>query len=108
MDKNPLLKYMMDDEKREDFFHTSRHARIQSGANMGAASTETFAQRRMIDQNRTRVKKYSDSRIAAQAMVGHERPKVYTPPNKGAGGASTGRRPAGPGIGPRPPISPVR
>ena len=103
MDKNPFLKYMIDDN-RENYFHTSRHAKVQSGSAMGSTSAETFAQRRKIDQNRTRVRKYNDSRLVAQAMNNKERAKVYTPPEKptdvgvgGAGvdGAGAGARGAG-------------
>ena len=60
--KNPFLKYIMKD-KREDIFHSSAYAREQSGSNIGAASTESYAVRVNMARHRQTVGGYRDSRL---------------------------------------------
>ena len=60
--KNPLLKYVINPDK-EEVFHSSAFARAQNGGNIGSASSETFANRRRLDQNRQFIRGYGDSNI---------------------------------------------
>ncbi|MBR3180434.1 hypothetical protein IKF57_02825 [Candidatus Saccharibacteria bacterium] len=76
MDKNPFLHRLIK-ENTSEIVHSSGYA--QTGS-MGSASAESFAKRREIDQNRTRVRSYNDSRIAASARNNAPRPQTYTPP----------------------------
>lgn len=51
--------------KKQDIFHTSAYARAQGkGATLGAASTQGFAERREIEQNRTLVRGYGDAQVS--------------------------------------------
>lgn len=77
--KNPFLKYLIKD-KKEDIFHTSGYAKAQSGANMGAASTESYQVRVNVNQNRKRIKSYNDSRLVARARMNGPRAKTYEAP----------------------------
>lgn len=61
----PIVKRLIRDEKSE-FFHSSAYGRAQSGGTIGAASTESFDQRRKIDENRQNIRKYDDSLVAEQ------------------------------------------
>ena len=98
--KNPFLKYLIKD-KKEDVFHSSAYAKAQSGASIGAASTESYQVRVNVSQNRQRVRGYSNSDIMANAGGGMRKAEVYKPPignntfgvNSGAGGVSAGRAP---------------
>lgn len=82
--KNPFLKYLIKDEKK-DIFHSSAYAQAQSGDAMGAASTESFKVRVNINRNRQVVRGYRDSRVMTEANKNAPRAKVYTPPEqKGA------------------------
>lgn len=65
MSDAPIVKRMIRDEK-SDFFHSSAYGRAQSGGTIGAASTESFDQRRKIDENRQNIRKYDDSLVAEQ------------------------------------------
>lgn len=80
--KNPFLKYVMKNEKKEDIFHSSAYGVAQNGAGMGAASTQSFRERRAIEQNRQNIGGYDRSRIMNGASMNGPRPKIYTPPNK--------------------------
>ena len=82
--KNPFLKYLIKDEKK-DIFHSSAYAKAQNGAAMGAASTESFKVRVNINQNRQVVRGYGDSKIMMDTNKNAPRAKVYTPPEKQAG-----------------------
>lgn len=77
---NPFLKYVMKDEK-EDIFHSSAYGKSQSGANLGAASSESFAARRTTDQHRQFVQGYGSSRLSS-TPINAQRAKTYTPPVK--------------------------
>ena len=81
--KNPFLKYVMKDQK-EDVFHSSAYAKAQNGANMGAASTESYQVRVNINQNRQAVREYGDSEIMTGMKSQGPRAKTYTPPEGGA------------------------
>lgn len=79
--KNPFLKYLIKDEK-QDVLHSSGYAKAQNGASMGASSSESFAARVKIDQDRQRVRRYNDSRLVAGARMNAPRAKTYEPPKK--------------------------
>ena len=88
--KNPFLKYLVKD-KKEDIFHSSGYAKAQSGASLGAASSESFQVRVNINQNRQRVRGYNDSRIMTETRNRDMRAKTFTPPEgDAAGGGATG------------------
>ena len=61
-----LLKRVMND-KKEDVIHSSAYAEAQNQGGIGSVSTQTFNQRREIDQNRSMINKYSDSKVATEA-----------------------------------------
>ncbi len=60
-----LLKRIMS-KKKEDVFHSSAYAKAQNQGGIGSASMQTFNQRRKIDQNRSMINKYSDSKVATE------------------------------------------
>ena len=64
--EGPLLKRIMK-EKKEDVIHSSAYAEAQNQGGIGSSSMQTFEQRKAIDQNRSMVRKYSDSKIATEA-----------------------------------------
>lgn len=68
--KNPLLKYLIKANK-EDVFHSSAYSKVKSGDTIGSASSESFATRQAIEQNRQLVKKYHDSLIASNTYNRH-------------------------------------
>ena len=82
MDKNPFLKYLIKDEKK-DVVHTSAFSVAQNGEAMGAASAQSFEERRKIDANRQIIRGYNDSKLANQSRMNAPRPKTYTPPTNG-------------------------
>lgn len=77
--KDFILKYVKKD-KKENIFHSSSYGRAQNGTVMGAASTETFHDRRQIDQHRKVIQKYGDSRIASSGAMNGPHAKPYVPP----------------------------
>ena len=79
MPKNPFLKYVMKD-KKEDVFHSSTYAKAQNGGSMGVASTESFAVRVKINNNRKMVGNYGSSRIASGTV--NRAPKTATTTSK--------------------------
>ncbi|MCL1839995.1 hypothetical protein FWF89_03320 [Candidatus Saccharibacteria bacterium] len=94
-DQSALLKRVMRTQT-VDVMHTSAHASAQNSGNFGAASTESFAQRRSVEEQRKFVRGYHNSKIMGSAgCVG--RAKTYTPPPKTfgprPGGAPTPGRP---------------
>lgn len=62
-----------------DVMHSSGYAGAQNAGNFGAASTESFAQRRSVEEQRKFVRGYRNSRIIGGATNG-VRAKTYTPP----------------------------
>jgi hypothetical protein len=76
---NPVLKYVMRNEEKKDILHSSGYAKMQVGNNMGAASTETFAERQAIESRRKYVQGYRNALV-----VGGLKPmgmaKTYVPP----------------------------
>lgn len=75
-----MLKFIMK-EKTKDVIHSSAYAQAQNGGNMGAASTQSFAERQKINQNRQRIRGYNDSRVVSQAFASSGvKAKTYTPP----------------------------
>lgn len=61
-----LLKRIMD-EKKEDVIHSSAYAEAQNQGGIGSSSMQSFGQRRAIDQHRSVVRRYSDSKIATES-----------------------------------------
>ena len=66
MANNPKIVKRMINGERAGIFHSSAYGRAQSGSTMGAASSESFAERRKVDENRQNIRKYSDSMVAEQ------------------------------------------
>jgi hypothetical protein len=79
--KRLILERVMKTQK-DDVLHTSAHAQAQNAGNFGAASTETFGQRRSIDEQRKFVRGYYNSRIMNGHAGNAPRAKVFTPPAK--------------------------
>lgn len=79
--KDLAAEYAVDHDKKGEIVHSSGYAIAQSGEVIGVSSAQSFAERRAIDANRRNIRKYSDSRIASQAMANGPRAKVYTPPD---------------------------
>jgi hypothetical protein len=75
---NPLLKYVMKDQIA-DVIHSSAYASAQTGANFGATSSEAFAARQNIEENRRYVQGYRNAKIIGNALPAHGSAKVYTP-----------------------------
>ena len=61
-----LLKRIMN-KKKEDVVHSSAYADAQNQGGIGASSVQSFGQRRAIDQHRSVVRRYSDSKIATES-----------------------------------------
>lgn len=80
--KNPLLKYVMKEEK-EDIFHSSAYGKAQNGAGIGAASVQSFRERQAIEANRQKIGNYGSSAIANNMIGNGPRAKTYTPPVRG-------------------------
>ena len=76
MDKNPLLKYMMK-SKTDDVMHTSVYAKAQNDRGFGASSSKSFEERMKMEQSRTRVRAYGDSKLMNASFGQGPRPKVY-------------------------------
>lgn len=62
----PLLNRLMK-EKKGDVIHSSAYAKAQNQGGIGSSSMQSFEQRKVIDQNRSIVRKYGDSKIAMEA-----------------------------------------
>ena len=86
--KSPLLKRLMR-SKTADVQHSSACGVAQNGGAMGAASAQSFEERMKIEGNRTKVKKYGDSRIVTRAA------KASRAGRGGAGGVASGSVGAG-------------
>ncbi|MCR5700309.1 MAG: hypothetical protein K6G49_02680 [Candidatus Saccharibacteria bacterium] len=67
MEKNPFLARLMKD-KSKDVLHSSAYAEAQGAGKMGAASTQSFAERQRVETNRTTVRGYKDSRVVNDAL----------------------------------------
>jgi len=92
-DQIALLKRVMKTQTA-DVLHTSAHAQAQNSESFGAASTESFAQRRTVEEQRKFVRGYNNSRIIGGA-ANVPRAKTFTPPPKSFGpgvGSMTGGR----------------
>ena len=61
-----LLKRIIN-KKKEDVIHSSAYAEAQNQGGIGASSVQSFGQRRAIDQHRSVVRRYSDSKIATES-----------------------------------------
>ena len=69
---------MLENEDRSSIFHSSAHARAQSEGHFGAASSETFAQRTKIEQNRQFIQQYNNARITSGGNQ-YNRAQTYNP-----------------------------
>ncbi|MBR3172835.1 hypothetical protein IKF21_02930 [Candidatus Saccharibacteria bacterium] len=69
MDKNPFLDRLMKEESK-DVVHSSAYAQAQNAEGIGAASTQSFATRRAIEQNRKMVRGYRDSKVVNEVGDG--------------------------------------
>lgn len=76
MDRNPFLKRLIKDN-REDIVHTSAYAKAQNADGIGAASTRSFDDRMRIEQNRTAVGSYRDSKVVNEVGDGVVKAKAY-------------------------------
>ncbi len=95
--KNPVIKYVMKDDRKEDIFHSSAYGVSQNGSNMGTASTVSFSARQALTpSNRQFVRGFNESKIATSVQSGMPRAKAYTPPVKTQG--PTPIMPRNPGI----------
>ena len=74
--KNPFTQFLIKG-KKQDFFHSSAYGKAQSGNVIGVASTESFSQRQKIEHNRQNIRRYKDSKIAAETVNQGPRPKEY-------------------------------
>ena len=95
-DINPFTKYLIKD-KKEDIFHSTAYAKAQNGSTMGAVSTQSFAERQKLEQNRQMIQGYGASRIANNSIGSGPRAKTFTPPAGASGGfgGAAGVRPGG-------------
>ncbi|MBQ6355207.1 hypothetical protein IJJ18_02195 [Candidatus Saccharibacteria bacterium] len=91
VDKLKLTNRLMNVRDKSKVFHTSGYAASQNGANFGAASTESFAERRSVDENRKFVRGYNNSRILSSAY-GVERARKYVPRTGKIEGSSAARQ----------------
>lgn len=58
-------------EKKDDVVHSSGYGVAQNGGALGASSGVSFSERMRINNNRSRVKKYGDSKIANQFQTNY-------------------------------------
>lgn len=65
-------------DDKSDFFHSSAYAKSQNQTSIGAASSETFAARRQLDNSRRFVGNYQRSQIVSSGNT-YERAKTYDP-----------------------------
>lgn len=59
---NLLSKFVFKD-KKDDVVHSSAYGVAQNEGGIGAASTQSFAQRMEIERNRQNIKGYRDARV---------------------------------------------
>ena len=88
-DKLKLTNRLMNVRDKSKVFHSSGYARSQSGTSFGAASTESFAERRTVDENRKFVQRYNNARITNGAY-GVERACRQIPRTGTTGSTSRG------------------
>ena len=77
MDNKLLLKYGMRG-KKEDIFHSSTFGKAQNTSGMGTASSMSFSQRMKIDNNRSMVRGYRDSKIMSEAKERGPKAEQYS------------------------------
>lgn len=73
--------YAVKHTDRQDFMHSSGYAKTQNGGSFGAASTESFAVRQSIEEQRKFIKGYRNSRIMND-FYGVQRAKTVRPEAK--------------------------
>lgn len=73
-------------DKKNDVVHSSGYGVAQNGGAMGASSTVGFSERMRINNNRSRVKRFGDSKIATQFQNNYTGAKVYDRKNDSAAG----------------------
>ncbi len=79
-------------EKKDDVVHSSGYGVAQSGGAMGASSGVGFTERMRINNNRTKIRRYGDSKIANQFQVSRSRAAVYDKSLGDSKGIGTGGR----------------
>ena len=85
-----LMKYAMKNDKKEELFHSSGYAQVQSGAGMGSgASGIDVAKREAFDQQRKMIKGYHNSKLM-QGVRGVEHARKFVPRTEGGAGALAG------------------
>ena len=72
-------------DSKEDVFHSSAYAKAQSGATLGAASSESYQVRVNINQNRQNIKGYKNSELMMS-----RNPELKAAAFKPEGGAGAG------------------
>lgn len=77
-------------EKKDDVVHSSGYGVAQSGGAMGASSGVGFTERMRINNNRTKIRRYGDSKIANQFQVSRSRAAVYDKSSGDSKGIGTG------------------
>lgn len=75
-------------DQKEDIFHSSAYAKVQSGDTLGAASSQSYQVRVNINKNRQNIQGYGKSDLMMGARKQGPKAKPYTPPQGGAGGAA--------------------
>ncbi len=68
-------------EKKDDVVHSSGYGVAQNGGALGASSGVTFSERMRINNNRSRVKRYGDSKIATQFQSNYSGASTYDKKN---------------------------
>ena len=87
-----LSKYIIK-KKTEDVIHSSAYAEAQNRGGIGTASTQSFNDRMKIEENRSRIQEYNDSRVVTQARASSGiKAKVYTLPEQDNNGNGNGGR----------------
>ena len=65
-----IIKRITNVKSAGDAAHTSGYAKVQNGNQIGAISTQSFAERKAIESNRTTIQSYSDSMVAMGGNIG--------------------------------------
>ena len=78
MDNNKLARqWLTRNDKAENLVHSSGYAKEQSGANIGAAGGESFAERQALEQKRQFIQSYKNSQLASRRQNRYDRAKSY-------------------------------
>ncbi len=63
--KNSIMSYLIDEQNRGNFLHSSGYAKGNYGENMGSAggNNEAFSARQEIERRRQFIKRYNNARV---------------------------------------------